>query len=157
MPSFTKQCSVILFTGLSVLSAGLGCSADSASRKTEALHTVNIGPEIQPVQISAGKEEKIRWINTTSNPITVMFPKTDTDRISCRMGFSSIDQATLSALVPPYSSASLCFSEPGKYDYQVRLQANASSAQTDRNATVWIVGRGERNPGPGEQYENIVP
>ena len=63
----------------------------------------------------------------------------------------------LSAVVAPNASASICFSDLGKYDYRVRLDENLASAETDRNASVWIVARGERNPKLGEQFENITP
>jgi hypothetical protein len=39
----------------------------------------------------------------------------------------------------------------------VRLNQNLASARTDQRASVWIVGRGERNPDPYEEYTNITP
>jgi len=96
-------------------------------------------------------------MNDRSRPIALKIPATDLSRISCRIGFQVVDRSVLSAVVPPNSSASLCFSEQGKYDYQVRLDENIAAAQADRNASVWVSGRGKRNPKPGEQYENINP
>jgi plastocyanin len=138
-----------------------GCSSSSSmtgkGSRTQASHTVKVGPQIDPLQINAGRGDEVRWMNNRSEPIALIFPATDLSRISCRAGFEIVDRTVLSAVVPPNSSASLCFSEQGKYDYQVRLDQNIASAQTDRNATVWVTGRGERNPKPGEQFENINP
>lgn len=145
----------ILFLGIVVLVAG--CSSAGYSSKKARIHTVNVGENIEPLQINAGRGDEVRWVNQRSQPIAVVFPKTDAVPISCRTGFKTIDQSILSAVVAPNSSASLCFSQLGKYDYQIRLDENIASAQVDRNASVFVVGRGERDPKPGEQFENITP
>jgi hypothetical protein len=51
----------------------------------------------------------------------------------------------------------MCFAKLGKYDYQVRLDENLPSAETDRNASVFVVGGGERNPRTAEAFENVTP
>lgn len=144
-----------LILGLSLFTAG--CQSAPYSSKATRIHTVNVGPKIEPLQINAGRGDEVRWVNHRSEPIAVVFPKSDAVSISCRTGFKTVDQTILSAVVGPNAAASLCFSELGKYNYQVRLDENIPSAEVDRNASVWIVGRGERNPKPGEQFENITP
>ena len=134
-----------------------GCSTVPYSSKQTKVHTVNIGPKIEPLQTNAGRGDEVRWVNQRSEPIAVVFPKSDAVSISCRTGFKTVDQTIFSAVVAPNATASLCFSELGKYNYQIRLDENIPSAEVDRNASVWIVGRGERNPKPGEQFENITP
>jgi plastocyanin len=146
---------VIPLLGMLLVTAG--CQSAPYSSKGTKLHTVNVGPKIEPLQINAGRGDEVRWVNQRSEPIAVVFPKSDAVSISCRSGFKTVDQTILSAVVAPNASASLCFSELGKYNYQVRLDENIPSAEVDRNASVWIVGRGERNPKPGEQFENITP
>ena len=143
-----------LVLGLSLFTAG--CQSVPASSNATRIHTVDVGPKIEPLQINAGRGDEVRWVNHRSQPIALVFPKSDDVRTSCRSGFKSID-SVLSAVVAPNASASMCFSELGKYDYQVRLDENLPAAEIDRNASVWIVGRGERNPKPGEQFENITP
>lgn len=144
-----------LILGLSLFTAG--CQSAPYSSKATRIHTVNVGPKIEPLQINAGRGDEVRWVNHRSEPIAVVFPKSDAVSISCRTGFKTVDQTILSAVVGPNAAASLCFSELGKYNYQVRLDENIPSAEVDRSASVWIVGRGERNPKPGEQFENITP
>ena len=151
MTQHSLVCSIV-----GALLVTVGCSTPSVSSNRSAIHTVNVGPNIDPLQINAGRGDEVRWVNQRSQPIALIFPKSDEVRTSCRSGFKSID-SMLSAVIAPNATASMCFSELGKYDYQVRLDENLPSAETDRNASVWIVGRGERNPKPGEQFENVTP
>ncbi|HJT19423.1 MAG TPA: hypothetical protein VJ746_03070 [Nitrospira sp.] len=156
MRSHTKTYSAVLSVLMLFLIAA-GCHSAPYSRKGTTVHTVNVGPKIQPMQINAGRGDEVRWVNQRSEPIAVVFPKGDAIPVSCRTGFRTIDATVLSAVVAPNSSVSLCFSELGKYNYQVRLDENIPSAEVDRNATVWVVGRGERNPTAQESFENITP
>ncbi|HTL62109.1 MAG TPA: hypothetical protein VL261_10725 [Nitrospira sp.] len=133
-----------------------GCASSPNSSQGSRIHTVNVGPKIEPLQINAGRGDEVRWMNSRSQPIAVIFPTSDDARISCRSGFKKIDSA-LTAVVAPHAFASMCFSEAGKYDYRIRLDENVPSAETDRIASVWIVGGGERNPKPGEAFENVTP
>ena len=142
---------------LGMLAVTGGCASTPSPSKGTTVHTVNVGPKIQPLQINAGRGDEVRWVNDRSEPIAVVFPKTDGVRISCRAGFKTVDQTILSAVVAPHASASLCFSEIGKYDYQVRLDENIPSAEADRNASVFVVGGGARDPRPVEAFENVTP
>lgn len=150
----------LIYSILGALLVTAGCStparSSNESTRGNIVHTVAVGPKIEPLQINAGRDDVVRWVNKRSEPIAVIFPRSDEVRLSCRSGFKNID-SVLSAVVAPNGSAMMCFSELGKYDYRVRLDENRPSAETDRNASVWIVARGERNPKPGEQFENITP
>jgi plastocyanin len=155
MSAFAKICGVAaLILGLSLFTAG--CQSVPSSSHATRIHTVNVGPKIEPLQMNAGRGDEVRWVNQRSQPIALIFPKADDVRISCRSGFKNID-SVLSAIVPPNASASMCFSELGKYDYQVRLDENLPFAETDRNASVFVVGGGERTPRPVEAFENVTP
>lgn len=134
-----------------------GCSSVDHSTGEPKMHIVNVGQGVEPRQINAGRGHEVRWRNTGTQAVAVIFPGADAARISCRTGFKSDDQNELSAFIEPNAFASLCFSEQGKYNYQVRLNENLASAPTGQSATVWIVGRGERKADPYEEYENITP
>ena len=156
MIAFAKTYGVAsLVLGLALFTAG--CQSVPNSSKGTTIHTVNVGPKIQPLQINAGRGDEVRWVNQRSEPIAVVFPKTDAVPITCRTGFKTVDQTILSAIVAPNASASLCFSQIGKYDYQIRLDENSPSAEVDRNASVFVVGGGARNPLPVEAFENVTP
>jgi hypothetical protein len=121
------------------------------------IRTVDVGQEVEPHQILVGSGQEVRWRNTLSGPIVVSFPESTGNRISCNTGFTADEQAALSALIQPASCAGLCFTNQGKYNYEVRLDRNLGSVLTDKRATVWVVGRGERNPDPYEEYTNVTP
>jgi plastocyanin len=156
MIAFAKTYGIAsLILSLSLFTAG--CQSAPHSSKATRVHTVNVGPEIQPLQINAGRGDEVRWVNQRSEPIAVVFPKTDAVLITCRTGFKTVDQTILSAVVAPNASASLCFSHIGKYDYQIRLDENLPSSEVDRTASVFVVGGGARNPLPVEAFENVTP
>lgn len=100
---------------------------------------------------------KIQWRNTGIQPIVVRFPASTVNRISCGTGFKVEEETALAAFIDANSFASLCFAQQGKYNYQVRMHLNRGSTLTDQRGIVWIVGRGERNPDPYEEYTNITP
>src|SRR6185503_7839777 len=155
MIAFAKTYGVAsLVLGLAFFTAG--CQSVPHSSNTTRIHTVNVGPKIEPLQINAGRGDEVRWVNQRSQPIALIFPKSDDVRISCRSGFENMD-SVLSAVVAPNASASMCFSDLGKYDSQVRLDENLPAAETDRNASVFIVGGGARNPSALEAFENVTP
>lgn len=148
--------------GLLCMALGLpliiaGCSSVSHSTGERTIHIVTVGQAVEPHHINAGRGHEIRWRNTGTQPITVMFPGEYDARISCRTGFTSVDKTVLSAVIEPNAFASLCFSQQGRYNYRVRLTKNLASAPTEQGASVWIVGRGERNADPYEDYQNITP
>jgi len=147
----------LLFLVLGLLSVTVGCSSASHSKGDSKIHIVNVAHEVEPRYILAGRGDEVRWRNTGTQPIVVSFPASAEKRISCHTGFMTEEHTALSAFIEPNSFASLCFTQQGKYNYQVRVNQNLTSVRTDQRASVWIVGRGERNPDPYEEYTNITP
>lgn len=141
--------------GMIALLLTSGCG--SVSRADHGIHTVKIGPQINPLQLNAGRGDEVRWMNQRAEPIAVIFPTTEAVPVSCLTGFTHVDRRRLSAVIAPKSSASICFAEMGKYDYLVRLDVNRPGGDIDRVASISVVAGGERNPGPVEQFENITP
>ena len=88
---------VIPLLGMLLVTAG--CQSAPYSSKGTKSHTVNVGPKIEPLQINAGRGDEVRWVNQRSEPIAVVFPKSDAVSISCRSGFKTVDQTILSAVV----------------------------------------------------------
>ena len=85
MIAFAKTYGVAsLVLGLSLFTAG--CQSVPHSSNTTRIHTVNVGPKIEPLQINAGRGDEVRWVNQRSEPIALIFPKSDDVRISCRSG-----------------------------------------------------------------------
>ena len=137
--------------------AAIGCNPPSHSGGETTIHIVNVTHDVEPRQILAGRGDEIRWRNKGTQPILINFPASIANRLSCRVGFNVEEPSALSALIDANASASLCFAQQGKYNYQVRVNGNLGSTLIDQRAIIWIVGRGERNPDPYEEYTNITP
>jgi hypothetical protein len=135
----------------------VGCSSVSPSTGKSTIHLVDVAHEVEPRQTLVGEGHEVRWHNTLTEPIVISFPALAVSRISCNTGFKVEEDIGLSAFVEPNASASLCFASQGKYNYQVRLNQNLTSTLGDKRAIIWVVGRGERNPDPYEEYTNITP
>jgi plastocyanin len=145
--------------GLLHIALGLllvGCSSVSPSTGKSTIRNVDVAHEVEPRQVLVGLGDEVQWRNTLTEPIVISFPSSVANRISCNTGFKTEEHIALSALIEPNSSASLCFANQGKYNYQVRLSQNLASALRDKRAIVWV-GRGERTPDPYEEYTNITP
>ena len=137
--------------------AAMGCNPPSHSRGENTIRIVNVARDVEPRQILAGRGDEIQWRNTGTQPIIINFPASIANRLSCSVGFNVEEPTALSALIDVNASASLCFSQQGKYNYQVRVNEHVGGTLSDQRAIVWIVGRGERNPDPYEEYTNITP
>ena len=151
---------ILPLNGLLSLTLGLllvNCTSVAPSTGEGTIRIVDVGHEVEPRQVLVGRGQEVRWRNTLTEPIVISFPASLANRMSCNTGFETEEHKTISAIVEPNSTASLCFANQGKYNYQVRLKQNIASALTDKRAIVWVVGRGERNPDPYEEYTNITP
>ena len=135
----------------------VGCSSVSPSTGKSTLHLIRVADEVEPRQTLIGQGNEVRWHNTLTEPIVISFAASAVNRISCNTGFMAVEHIGLSAVVEPNASVSLCFASQGKYNYQVRLNQDLASALGDKRAIIWVVGRGERNPDPYEEYINITP
>jgi hypothetical protein len=134
-----------------------GCNAVSPSTRERTTRIVDVMQDVAPRYILVGREDEVRWRNRSSQPVVISFPPSTANRISCNSGFKMGADRALSALIEPESAAALCFMAQGKYNYEVRLDRNLGSVLTDKRASVWVVGRGERNPDPYEEYTNVTP
>jgi plastocyanin len=139
--------------GLSVV----GCSSVSPLTEKSTVHLVHVAQDVEPRQTLVGQGNEVRWQNNLTESIVITFPASAVNRISCNTGFKTEEHIGLSAVVEPNASASLCFARQGKYNYQVRVNQRLDSALGNKRAILWVVGRGERNPDPYEEYTNITP
>ena len=135
----------------------VGCGAVSPSTDKNSIRLIEVVHDVEPRQTIVGPGDEVRWHNTLPEPIVINFPASAVNRVSCNIGFKTEEHIGLSAVVGPNASASLCFVRQGKYNYQVRLNQHLPSAFADKRAILWVVGRGERNPDPYEEYTNITP
>lgn len=65
-----------------------GCG--SVSHADHSVHTVDIGPQISPIQLHADRGDEVRWVNGRAQPVAVIFPTTEAAPISCLAGFTQV-------------------------------------------------------------------
>ena len=136
--------------GLAVL-VTVGCASHPPfpeSSLTGKIVEVKVGESLTPKEITAKQGDEVRWINTTSAPLDISFDQSLDDIVSCQKGFVStgwgylFGSSELEFLVIArlHSSdyASLCFSTPGTYAYNVRRDKTATGSATKLAGTITI-------------------
>jgi hypothetical protein len=77
---------------------------------------------ITPKVLVSGKGTTVIWYNTTDGPIHIRFQRGDQVKVACaepRHFVMQEDQSFQSEEIPFGGSASLCFLEPGNYEYTI--------------------------------------
>jgi hypothetical protein len=85
---------------------------------TEGLRDAN-------VVVRPGQE--VRWINTTTKNVQVLFLTPLSGRLSCNRGFGNFMEPMESAVLTFGESASVCVQEAGIFRYAIRLNIGAGS------------------------------
>ena len=124
----------VLFVRLGIL-VTVGCVSHPPfpeSSLTGKLFEVKIGESVTPKMVIAKRGDEVRWVNTRSVPVDIIFAQSQDEMISCQKGFastgwgylfgSSESESIVVATVHTNDSASLCFAIPGTYDYTVRTE-----------------------------------
>jgi plastocyanin len=142
--------------GVFIVSLGIVVTVGCASRPpfpesslTGGLFEVKIGETLTPSVVTAKRGDEVRWVNTTSGPVDVLFyAQSQVDLISCQKGFGSTGWGYLFgssehdflvvATVHPNDSASLCFAIPGTYVYGVRWHPPITGYPTRITGSVTI-------------------
>ena len=141
----------VLLVRLGIL-VTVGCASHPPfpeSSLTGGVWEVKIGDSLTPPVVTAKRGDEVRWVNTTSGPVDVLFyVQSQVDLISCQKGFGStgwgylfgsLDQDFLVvATVPPNESASLCFAILGTYVYGVRWHPPLTGYPTRITGSVTI-------------------
>jgi hypothetical protein len=99
---------------------------------------------ITPKVLVSGKGTTVIWYNTTDGPIHIRFQRGDQVRVACAEPKHFVlqeDGAFQSDEIPFGGSASLCFLEPGSYEYAVTgvtAKPFKTAAEFDKLGTVII-------------------
>jgi plastocyanin len=140
----------VLLVRLGVL-VTVGCASPPPfpeSSLTGRIIDVKVGESLTPNAITAKEGDEVRWVNRTSAPVDISFNKSLDGIVSCQKGFEStgwvhlIGSSELDFLILArlHSSdyASLCFSTPGTYAYDVRMDKAGTGNATRLPGNVTI-------------------
>jgi plastocyanin len=129
----------------------VGCASHSPfpeSSLTGRIVEVKVGESITPKEIIAKQGDEVRWVNTTGAPMDLFFAKSLDGIVSCQKGFRSEGWGYLfggsepdfliTARLHSHDYASLCFSTPGTYTYDVQGDKAPKGNAIRRAGTVTI-------------------
>ncbi|MGQ0812631.1 MAG: hypothetical protein ACT4OO_15600 [Nitrospiraceae bacterium] len=127
-----------------------GCASDKKlahATRTGKIHDIKVGESLNPPKLEVRVGDEIRWINTRSAPVKIVFVDPMKDRVSCQDGFqfsgftgmfsdeaSNVGETT----IEPNEHASLCISSPGSYTYNSRMVATAAGGETNSTGKIWV-------------------
>lgn len=127
----------------------LGCASQQfpQSSLTGKFIKVVIEESLPPDSVTVKRGDEIYWLNATTTTVDLWFVESLDGIISCQRNFASpgwgylfggLDrEALVVATIPPEGTASLCFSTPGTYTYQVRLKdIPEGKAKMDGSVTI---------------------
>ncbi len=133
-----------------VLGAALvGCAGKdlAPSTRTGKIHDVRIGQDLNPKQVSVRVGDEVRWINSRSAPVKIVFVDSLSDKLVCQNSFRSgrlmsmfSDEAGKLNVttIEPNEYASLCFASSGSYVYNVRMESTAAGGEANTSGTVLV-------------------
>ncbi len=111
------------------------------------IHDIKVGESLNPPKLEVRVGDEIRWINTRSAPVRIVFVDPLKDRVSCQNEFefgglkgmfsdeaSNVGETT----IEPNQYASLCISSPGSYSYNSRMVANTPGGETTLTGKIWV-------------------
>lgn len=109
------------------------------STRTGQISNIMVGEKIKPEQLQVHPGDEVRWVNMRNAPINVIFVDSLKDRLSCQNGFitggafkgmfsDSAPKANMTTIAPN-ESASLCFTAPGTYVYNARMESTVPGGE----------------------------
>jgi len=127
-----------------------GCASDKKlahATRTGKIHDIKVGESLNPPTLDVRVGDEVRWINTRSAPVRIVFVDPMKERVSCQEGFQFgglrglfSDEASIvgETTIEPNQHASLCFGSPGSYTYNSRMVATAAGGETTATGKIWV-------------------
>lgn len=113
------------------LAAGCVAAPIAQSPLTGKSYDIEISDSVRGKVITVKTHDEVRWINTTTSTVELSVRKPENASYSCRNGFSNEKIGDFVGSPNPYivliatlkssDHASLCFSDTGIYEYNVRM------------------------------------
>ena len=118
------------------------------STRTGKIYDIKIGDQLMPQKLSVHPGDEVRWVNSRSAPIKIVFVDVIKDRVSCEHGFITggavtgmfSEDATKARIttVQPDDFASLCFATPGMYVYNARMESPTPGGEKNLEGVVQV-------------------
>ena len=117
------------------------------STRTGNIHDVKISDVLRPKELQVRVGDEVRWVNARNGSVKVVFVNPLRDKVSCQNQFimtslkgifsadaSGINTTTIDA----NKYASLCFSSPGAYTYNIRMESPAPGGEMNTSGRILV-------------------
>lgn len=118
------------------------------STRTGKIFDIKVGEQIAPDQMQVRLGDEVRWINSRSEPINIVFVDNLKDRLSCQDGFITggwfkgmfSENATVPRIttLQPNNHASLCFASSGTYTYNTRMDSVVPGGEKNLKGSIVV-------------------
>jgi hypothetical protein len=129
----SKMNRVNLPAGLLICGIGMGlygCTSLPETSRTAAVHDVKIEERLSAENILVQPGDEVRWINYRKMGVQIDIPQLASDNLSCQRGFTNwIGSVRETMYLKPNETASLCFSKPAVFNYNVRAETSVGGGK----------------------------
>lgn len=142
--SFKSICFIVL--PLLFVACNTGPSLKHSTR-TGNIADIKITERLNPQMLEVKRGDEVRWINSRGESVDIVFVDSLQGRLSCENGFfnggvtgmlSKNATNTNVTTIGPDKYASLCFTTPGTYVYNARMEASVPGSETNLKGTVSV-------------------
>ena len=126
----------------------LGCQSMPVVTRTGEVKDIIIGENLSAGELAVNAGDEVRWVNTRSAPVRVIFLDPITDKqLSCRDNFGGWMTPSDTAILDTNESASACFRDPGYVRYTVRMKSGTPGGEMNVAGVVKVGGASSQGTG----------
>jgi plastocyanin len=127
-----------------------GCSTGKdlpQSTRTGIIRDVKIADVLHPKELQVRVGDEVRWVNARNASVKVVFVHPLRDKVSCqnrfittglRGMFSSDSNEISTTTIDSNEYASLCFSSPAVYTYNIRMESPAPGGEMNTTGRILV-------------------
>jgi plastocyanin len=120
--------------------------------RTGEVKDIIIGERLSAGELAVNAGDEVRWVNTRSARVRVMFLDPITDKqLSCRDNFGGWMTPSDTAILDTNESASACFRDPGYVRYTVRMKSGTPGGEMNVAGVVKVGGVSSQSTGMSSQ------
>jgi len=138
----------IRYMCISLVFLTLGCQSMPLVTRTGEVKDIIIGEKLSAGELAVNAGDEVRWVNTRSAPVRVIFLDPITDKhLSCRDNFGGWMTPNDTAVLDTNESASACFRDPGYVRYAVRMKSGTPGTEMNVAGVVNVGGMNSQATG----------
>ena len=125
---------------LSLLVLG-GCESAPTVTRTGDVKDIIIGDKLSATAVSVNPGDEVRWINTRTAPVRIIFLDPVDEKLSCKNNIGGWMTRSDTIRLGTSESASACFREVGPVRYTVRMESALPTGELNAPGIIQVGGR----------------